>query len=104
MLRTQEVWVATNDGVVAGFAAIDRDKQLLSQLYVSPQHQGRGVGSQLLNVAKGQLQAGFSLRTFQRNTNARRFYEQHGFILVALSDGNDNEENEPDALFEWSGK
>ena len=41
------------------------------------------------------------LWTFQRNQRARRFYERRGFRLVLLTDGADNEEKEPDALYEW---
>ena len=40
-------------------------------------------------------------RTFQRNANARRFYEARGFALVRQTDGSDNEEKEPDALDLW---
>jgi hypothetical protein len=38
---------------------------------------------------------------FQRNAAARRFYEARGLELVALGDGSENEEGEPDALYEW---
>ena len=42
------------------------------------------------------------LWTFQRNTDAIRFYESHGFKLVRETSGADNEEHEPDALYRWS--
>ncbi len=38
---------------------------------------------------------------FQQNTGARRFYERHGFTLVAEGDGSGNEENLPDARYRW---
>ena len=38
---------------------------------------------------------------FQKNTGAIRFYERHGFRLVKLTDGADNMEREPDALYAW---
>jgi hypothetical protein len=34
---------------------------------------------------------------------ARRFYERHGYIAVAFSDGSGNEERCPDVLYEWVG-
>jgi hypothetical protein len=40
---------------------------------------------------------------FQRNEDARRFYERRGFRLVRLTDGADNMEREPDALYAWAG-
>jgi hypothetical protein len=36
--------------------------------------------------------------TFQRNVQARRFYEARGFALIQQTDGAQNEEKEPDAL------
>jgi len=39
------------------------------------------------------------LYTFARNEGARRFYERHGFRAIAF--GQENEENEPDVLYEW---
>jgi putative acetyltransferase len=42
------------------------------------------------------------LWTFQRNAKARRFYENRGFALVRETDGADNMEKEPDALYRWA--
>ncbi len=73
----------------------------IEQLYVLPEAQGRGLGSELLDVAKrasGRLQ----LWTFQRNAPARRFYEARGFVLVEQTDGARNEEKEPDARYLWT--
>jgi hypothetical protein len=44
---------------------------------------------------------GFRLWVFQRNTQARTFYEHRGMRVVELTDGSRNEEREPDALYEW---
>ena len=43
------------------------------------------------------------LWVFQKNEGARRFYERHGFELVKLTDGAENMEREPDALYRWNG-
>lgn len=61
----------------------------------------KGVGAALLTVAKERRPRGVQLWVFQRNVGARRFYERHGFTLVRLTDGQDNEERVPDALYEW---
>ena len=42
------------------------------------------------------------LWTFQRNAQARRFYEARSFALVKETDGAGNEEKEPDALYLWT--
>ena len=99
VLSRSEVVVAEIGDRLAGFAALDAD--LLDHLYVHPDLQRRGVGEALLARAKELRPDGFRLWVFQRNTDARRFYERHGFRLVELTDGAGNEEREPDALYEW---
>jgi len=37
---------------------------------------------------------------FQSNLHARRFYEERGFVAVAMTTG-DNEEQSPDVCYEW---
>ena len=62
---------------------------------------GRGIGSALLDHAKARRPDGLDLWAFQSNTGARRFYERHGFVAVAETDG-DNEEGAPDVRYRWS--
>jgi ribosomal protein S18 acetylase RimI-like enzyme len=99
VLRELEVWIAEDWARVVGFAALGDD--LLEHLYVDPKAQNRGVGATLLTVAKERRPRSLRLWVFQKNVGARRFYERHGFMLVRLTDGRDNEEREPDALYEW---
>jgi GNAT superfamily N-acetyltransferase len=72
----------------------------VEHLYVHPVHQGQGLGSALLRLAMRE-NTGLKLWTFQRNTNARRFYEKHGFIADRMTDGMGNEEREPDMRYVW---
>jgi putative acetyltransferase len=99
LFADHEVWVVDDGNRVLGFAILS-DDQLL-QIHVDPEHQGQGIGSRLLARAKEARPAGFSLWVFQKNDGARRFYERHGFELVRITDGHDNEEREPDAQYEW---
>lgn len=99
VLREQEVWVAECEGRVVGFAALS--ERMLELLYVHPAEQDRGVGTALLERAKERRPEGFRLWVFQKNAGARRFYERRGCRVVALTDGSENEEREPDALYEW---
>src|SRR5215207_4822191 len=71
VLPHQEVWVAEAAGQVVGIAALDGD--MLSQLYILPGEQGRGIGSALLAKAMERRPAGMCLYAFQRNTGARGF-------------------------------
>jgi ribosomal protein S18 acetylase RimI-like enzyme len=68
-------------GRVIGFTAFTPEK--ISQLYVHVDHQNRGIGSLLLNIAKENSHGHLRLFTFERNKNAQRFYESHGFKIVA---------------------
>jgi GNAT superfamily N-acetyltransferase len=95
----QEVWVWEEDGVIVGFIALG--PAMVNYLYVDPEVSGRGIGSALLDHAKRRRPAGFSLWTFQQNAGARRFYERHGLGVIRMTDGQNNEEQAPDALYEW---
>ncbi|MGY2906257.1 N-acetyltransferase family protein [Bradyrhizobium sp. URHC0002] len=90
---------AFEGGALAGIIAFRSD--WIDQLYVRPESQGRGVGSELLHVAKRAFDC-LQLWTFQRNLGARRFYEARGFVLVEETDGARNEEKEPDARYLWT--
>jgi GNAT superfamily N-acetyltransferase len=95
----REIWVAENDAGVVGFAILSADE--LMQMHVDPDEQNAGIGSALLARAKERRPAGFTLWTFQRNVGARRFYERHGLEVVRLTDGDGNEEREPDVQYAW---
>ena len=99
VLGKHDVRVVEVDGAVGGFLALGTET--VEHLYVSPELQGRGIGSALLDLAKDLRVDGFRLWVFQRNAGARRFYERHGLRVVELTDGAANEEREPDALYEW---
>jgi GNAT superfamily N-acetyltransferase len=103
----EEVWVAEQDGQLLGFLGIEESTNLggapvLEKIYVEPAEQNRGVGAALLEKAKELRPEGFYLWVFQKNVGARRLYERSGFQLVKLTDGADNMEREPDALYRWS--
>jgi GNAT superfamily N-acetyltransferase len=99
VVQKSEVWVVEQDQRVIGFSAIQEDA--LEHLYVHPLAQGFGVGSTLLDRAKTRRPSGLRTWVFQKNEGARRFYEARGFHLVQLTEGSGNEEQEPDALYEW---
>ena len=94
-----QVHGAFEGGALAGIIAFRSD--WIDQLNVLPEVQGRGVGSELLQVAKRAFDR-LQLWTFQRNLRARRFYEARGFALVEETDGARNEEKEPDARYIWT--
>ena len=93
-----QVWGAEKQSKLVGIVAFRED--WIDQLYVLPDAQGRGVGSDLLEIAQKAFPV-LNLWTFQRNARARRFYELNGFLAIRETDGADNEEKEPDVLYRW---
>jgi putative acetyltransferase len=98
VFKTCKSWGYFEARELAGFIAFRED--WIDHLYVLPTSQDRGIGSALLQVAQ-RTTRNLNLWTFQRNTMARRFYEKHGFALIRETDGSDNEEKEPDAVYAW---
>ena len=94
-----DVWVAqTEDGMIVGFVA--RGGGFINHLYILPDFQGSGLGSELLDLAiEGQDE--LQLWAFQKNTRARRFYEKRGWTNVEETDGAGNQEKEPDVRYAW---
>jgi GNAT superfamily N-acetyltransferase len=99
VFKTCRVWGRFDQDALSGLIAF-RDGWV-EQLYVLPAAQGRGVGTELLDVAKRACER-LELWTFQCNERARRFYEARGFALVEQTDGARNEEKEPDARYVWA--
>jgi ribosomal protein S18 acetylase RimI-like enzyme len=76
--------VAVCDDEVVGFSDWDPTSEtevVLAAIYVLPHMQGRGIGSRLLLTGLERFSSArkFVLRVERDNTNARRFYEAHGF-------------------------
>lgn len=89
---------------IAGVLAVAQEEGIawIDQLYLLPAFVGQGLGTRLLQHALDALPRPVRLYTFQANAAARRFYERHGFVAIALTDGSTNEERCPDVLYEWA--
>ncbi|MHA4729756.1 GNAT family N-acetyltransferase [Ensifer adhaerens] len=75
-LPNAETWVAIRDGEPAGFVSLLDD--FIGGLFVSPRHQGAGIGRLLVSHAlqlKGQLR----LEVYTANSQAYAVYENLGF-------------------------
>ena len=99
VLPTREVWVVEVEGTIVATLVLDGAD--IDQLYVDPEHTGRGIGGELVSTAKRCRPDGLALWTFASNQGARRFYERHGFALTGGTEG-DNEEGAPDVRYEWT--
>jgi GNAT superfamily N-acetyltransferase len=104
LLPTGGVTVAVESGQVVGVMALrqGRSGSWIDQMMLAPGHVGQGLGSRLLVQALTALPPPVQLYTFQANAGARRFYERHGFVAMAFTDGADNDEHCPDVLYRWT--
>lgn len=100
VIPEREVWLMEEAGG-RSLAVLVLDDDWVDQLYVDPEHTGRGWGTRLLELAKSRRPVGLQLWTFATNTGAQRFYRRHGFAVAETTDGSGNEEKAPDIRFVW---
>lgn len=81
-----QIIVAEQQGTLLGFAATEGQSDEISDVWVEPAHQGKGIGAILLSACEAQIkQWGFScswLTTHAHNTRASSFYRTHGYALL----------------------
>jgi ribosomal protein S18 acetylase RimI-like enzyme len=94
------MWVAVRDGEILGYAALEAE--MLEHLYLRPDVRRQAIGTLLLDEVKRHSPDGVSLHVFEQNTDARAFYERHGFAVLDTSDGRRNMENLPDMTLRWT--
>lgn len=81
-----EIFVAELGGEIVGWGAREGEANYISDLWVHPDHQGKGVGRALLQhfcelmTAEGLATA--RLDTHARNAGAIRLYERCGFTII----------------------
>ena len=97
----EECVVTVIEGEAGIVSFLARQEEEIRLLYTHPDFIGAGAGSLLLEAAKVSGVAALELWCFAANTEARRFYEKHGFRAVRFTDGRDNEEKMPDVRYRW---
>ena len=75
----ESIWVYEADGIVKGLVRI-AGKEVV-ELYVDHFFQGHGIGAELIEFAKKEHDVNF-LWVLEKNANAIRFYEAHGFHIT----------------------
>lgn len=78
--------VAALGNVIVGWGARDTGEDYISDLWVDPDQQGRGIGTQLLSALTAEIRSlGYHkarIETHSRNVGAVRLYERNGFTVV----------------------
>jgi len=74
----------TGDGLsgVMGYQPLG-EVTLVRHAYVLPERQGEGIGGRLLGHLRGMTRGRLLVGTWTANRGAVRFYERHGFRLLA---------------------
>ena len=75
----ERVLVAVADSEVLGFTSIWEPENFIHHLYISNNHQGKNIGTQLLEKVKSSY-SGLSLKCMSENERAIGFYESNGFM------------------------
>jgi ribosomal protein S18 acetylase RimI-like enzyme len=78
VLANEDVWVASEQGVVKGFMALDRD--VMTHLWVSPPFQRRGIGTALLHKAQHLREEGLACIVHDWNETGQAFLKAANFV------------------------
>ena len=85
--NVEDVQIITLEGRDVGWiqAAEMASEIFLQQLFISPEYQGRGIGSKVLRTLLQHWERAGKpvVLTVLKNNPARRLYERHGFAVVA---------------------
>lgn len=79
-----ELFVANFNGAIAAMLAFKRMENYLDQLFVAPEHHGKGIGKALLVFAREAMPDEMWLRTAEANIKAIAWYEREGFVREKL--------------------
>jgi GNAT superfamily N-acetyltransferase len=83
-----DFWGWDEAGALVGVMGLQkvRDVTLIRHAYVRPSHQGRGVGGALLTALAARTDGPLLIGTWAAAVWAIRFYEGHGFRVVATEE------------------
>ncbi len=95
-LPMSEVYLAEHNLHTYGFIAL-LDTQIAA-IFVSPQYQGKGVGTALIQYAQA-IRTELELNVYQENPKSVQFYKTLGFEIIKA--GIDLETNSKDFLMRW---
>ena len=101
VVRDDTTLVAEDASTQEIVAFIAFNEESVTFLFVEPDWQRMGIGSDLLDRAK-EGRCRVDVWTFQRNDLGRQFYERRGFAAVEFTDGSNNDKGEPEVLYCWS--
>lgn len=87
----EDVWVAEIGDEVVGFASVWAEDSFVHNLFVHPDHAGRGAGTALLGRLARHYAPPLTLKCLKENTPALRFYRRLGWYVESDGIGSDGE-------------
>lgn len=78
-IPASETFLFEANGQITGFYCLYDNT--LAAIFVSPDWQGKGIGSALLDDAKNRRES-LRLTVYRENSPSVKFYEMHGFITL----------------------
>lgn len=96
MLLQAEVYVYEAEQEIRGFVGLD--DTYIAGIFVRSKDQSLGIGTQLLDFVKERKEE-LSLRVYQKNENAIRFYQREAFQVQ--EEGIDEDTKEKEYLMIW---
>lgn len=78
-IPASETYVYEIDSQIVAFCSLY--EHTLAAIFVAPEFQGRGIGTQLLNHAKDQ-RTSLILSVYKQNKPSFNFYQSQGFVVV----------------------
>jgi len=97
ILPNAEIYVYVLKENIVGFIGINEN--YIEGIFVEESMRGKGIGTQLLNLAK-QLCSSLTLQVYEKNQSALRFYFKEGFQIKKKQ--MDSETGQMDFTMEWS--
>lgn len=89
--KNEQIWVVEEEGHRLGFASVWVNDNFLHNLFVAPEHQGRGAGLALLEKVQSEFSSTGALKCLKKNHRAVEFYRRHGWKIEASGEGPDGE-------------
>lgn len=91
-----EAYVYEENGDIRGFVGLQED--YIAGIFVKSECRSHGIGKRLLEYVKS-VKANMSLRVYQKNTRAIRFYQREQFVI--RSENTDDSTNQKEYVMTW---
>ncbi len=83
-IADEKVSIAVHEGKAVGTVSVSNDE--IYRLFVLPEHQRKGYGSELLSHAESRVAERFGTARLDVSLPAKRLYARKGYIVISTND------------------